>query len=52
MEVLLAQVEGGPAQQLVFEPELVVRRATARRGGRAVPRPPSPAAPQEAPQTA
>ncbi|WP_432561814.1 LacI family DNA-binding transcriptional regulator [Kineococcus sp. SYSU DK003] len=31
VELLLAQVEGRPAQQIVFEPELVVRRSTARR---------------------
>jgi len=31
VELLLAQVEGRPAQQIVFEPELVVRRSTGRR---------------------
>jgi len=31
VELLLASVEGRPAQQVVFEPELVVRRSTARR---------------------
>lgn len=31
VELLLAHVEGRPAQQVVFEPELVVRRSTARR---------------------
>ncbi|NAZ82599.1 substrate-binding domain-containing protein, partial [Kineococcus sp. R8] len=31
VELLLAQVEGRPAQQVVFEPELVVRRSTSRR---------------------
>jgi LacI family transcriptional regulator len=31
VELLLAQVEGRPAQQVVFEPELVVRRSTGRR---------------------
>lgn len=31
VEVLLAHVDGHPVQQLVFEPELVVRRSTARR---------------------
>ena len=30
VELLLAQVEGAPAQQVVFEPELVVRRSTGR----------------------
>ncbi|WP_432542929.1 LacI family DNA-binding transcriptional regulator [Kineococcus sp. SYSU DK002] len=31
VELLLAHVEGRPAQQVVFEPELVVRRSTGRR---------------------
>ncbi|MEZ0164413.1 LacI family DNA-binding transcriptional regulator [Kineococcus sp. LSe6-4] len=31
VELLLAQVEGRPARQVVFEPELVVRRSTGRR---------------------
>ncbi|MCI3919310.1 LacI family transcriptional regulator [Paenibacillus sp. TRM 82003] len=31
VELLLAQVEGRPARQLVFEPELVVRRSSDRR---------------------
>ena len=36
VELLLAQVEGRPAQQVVFDPELVVRRSTSR-GPRVVP---------------
>ncbi|NIZ91431.1 LacI family DNA-binding transcriptional regulator [Kineococcus rubinsiae] len=36
VELLLAQVEGRAPQQVVFEPELVVRRSTARRSRMAV----------------
>ncbi|NAZ75994.1 substrate-binding domain-containing protein [Kineococcus sp. T13] len=52
VELLLAQVEGRPAQQLVFEPELVVRRSTARRGARQALRGAPGAAPEEAPEEA